>query len=171
MRILVTAASRHSSTREIAQAIADALSARGADVLVRPPEDCEDLTGLDAVVLGSAVYMGAWLAPAIDFADRHGTALRALPVWLFSSGPVGSPPRPAADDAVKLHEHLVALGARDHQVFAGRLDRHALGFGERAVMFAFGAEAGDVRDWEAIVSWADGIFGALGVPRSTETAA
>jgi menaquinone-dependent protoporphyrinogen oxidase len=61
MRVLVTAATRHDATREIAEAISAGLLARGIEAESRPIDKVTDLAGYDAVVLGSAVYMGRWL--------------------------------------------------------------------------------------------------------------
>ena len=58
MRVLVTAASRHDGTREIADAIASGLAQRGVDAEARPVEQIGTLDGFDAVVAGSAIYMG-----------------------------------------------------------------------------------------------------------------
>jgi menaquinone-dependent protoporphyrinogen oxidase len=88
MRVLVTAASRHGATAEIAQAIGDALCGRGLDVTVMPVEDVSTVEPYGAVVLGSAVYAGHWLRPASAFVATHTRALASRPVWLFSSGPV-----------------------------------------------------------------------------------
>ena len=89
MHVLVTAASRHDATREIAEAIADGLNRRGVDAEARPVDQVTSLDGFDAAVIGSAIYMGRWLQTARLFAAQHATALAAMPVWLFSSGPVG----------------------------------------------------------------------------------
>jgi menaquinone-dependent protoporphyrinogen oxidase len=74
-------------------------------------------------------------------------------VWLFSSGPIGDPPKPAEDpvDAAGL---VHACGAREHRVFAGRLERHRLGWGERAITVALRAPEGDFRDFAGIRAWA-----------------
>jgi menaquinone-dependent protoporphyrinogen oxidase len=56
--MLVSAASRHGATAEIAQAIGQALSEQGLTVAVIPPRDVRGLDGYDAVIIGSAVYMG-----------------------------------------------------------------------------------------------------------------
>jgi menaquinone-dependent protoporphyrinogen oxidase len=42
---------------------------------------------------------------------------------LFSSGPVGDPPKPA-EVPVDVGAIVAATGARDHRIFAGSLDRH-----------------------------------------------
>jgi menaquinone-dependent protoporphyrinogen oxidase len=47
--------------------------------------------GYDAVILGSAVYVGHWLEAAQRFVEKHRADLVARPVWLFASGPVGVP--------------------------------------------------------------------------------
>jgi menaquinone-dependent protoporphyrinogen oxidase len=64
---------------------------------VAPVQDVGAIDGYDAVVLGSAVYLGNWMKPAKEFAVREAAALAAVPVWLFSSGPIGSPPEDPAD--------------------------------------------------------------------------
>lgn len=166
MRVLVSAASRHGATAEMAGRIGAALQRAlvqgdsGAEVVVRPAAQVESLDGYDAHVFGSAVYMGHWLGPAKDLVQKHAAVLRERPVWLFSSGPVGDPPKPdeIPADAPALIE---ATGARDHVVFAGVLDRARLSLPERAMMKAFRAPYGDFRDWGAIEAWAAGIAGAL----------
>ena len=60
-----------------------------------PPQEVGAVEEFDAVVLGSAVYMGQWMRPARELAERSAAALAARPVWLFSSGPVGEPAKPA----------------------------------------------------------------------------
>jgi hypothetical protein len=52
MRILVSAASRHQGTAEIARHLADALRREGAEVAVILPEDVVGVSGHDGVVLG-----------------------------------------------------------------------------------------------------------------------
>lgn len=152
MNVLVTAASRHGATREIAEAIAEGLVADGLEAHVHPPDEVTDLTGVDAVVIGSSVYAGHWLDAAKRFVDRHATALRTMPVWLFSSGPIGDPPKPQ-EDPVDVADVLVSTGACDHRLFAGRLERSRLGFAEKAIVVALRAPEGDFRDWDAIHGW------------------
>lgn len=159
--VLVAVASRHGATREIAEAIGRKLTAAGVAADVRAVEDVEDLEGYTAIVLGSAVYVGSWLEPATAFAVRRGDRLRRPPTWLFSSGPIGDPPDPADEHAVRIDEMLAETGAREHRVFTGRVDKHLLGFGERAVVLAVRAPEGDFRDREAIGDWSRGIAAAI----------
>jgi menaquinone-dependent protoporphyrinogen oxidase len=156
MKVLVTAASKHGATDEVAEAIAEVLARANVAVEVVPPEEVRSLDAYDAVVLGSAVYAGHWLAPARGFVERFVGALRARPVWLFSTGPLGDPPRPGEDpsDAAPM---LAATGAREHVVFGGRLERRELGLAERAIVAAVRAPDGDYRDWQRIRDWAEGI--------------
>jgi menaquinone-dependent protoporphyrinogen oxidase len=51
--------------------------------------------------------------------------------------------------------------AKGHKLFAGKLDKRQLGFGERAVMLAFRAVEGDYRDWQEVEAWARAIAGEL----------
>jgi menaquinone-dependent protoporphyrinogen oxidase len=165
MKVLVTAASRHGSTAEIAESIGDVLRSRGFEVTIAPPEDVAALSGFEAVVLGSAVYMGHWLAPAIQLADRIGAELAGRPVWLFSSGPVGDPSSKFAQqmdvDPVDLQAVQKATGAQEHKRFSGKLDRHNLRGIQRAGLSLFRGLQGDFRDWQGIREWAASIADQL----------
>jgi menaquinone-dependent protoporphyrinogen oxidase len=156
MRVLVTAASKHGATWEIAEAIRDGLAAADVEAVALPPAEVTDLEGYDAVVLGSGVYAGRWLEPARRLAATFSDELAGRRVWLFSSGPIGDPPMPEAGP-VEAAELLEATGGEEHRVFAGRLERARLGLAERAVVAALRAPDGDFRDWGAVSEWAGSI--------------
>ncbi|MGE5828027.1 MAG: flavodoxin domain-containing protein [Micromonosporaceae bacterium] len=160
MRVLVTAASKHGSTAEMAEVIAQVLMEHGVDATAMPVAEVTAVTDYDAVVLGSAVYGGRWFAAGRDFVQQWTEALAARPVWLFSSGPIGDPPRPD-EDPVDVTAIVEAIGAREHRIFAGRLDRSRLSYAERAIVIAFRAPYGDFRNWPEIRAWAAGIAEAV----------
>lgn len=160
MRVIVTAASKHGATSEIAAAIAHALRAAGIETDVTEPEDVTGFEGYDGAVLGSAVYAGRWLPAARDLVERHADELRQRQVWLFSSGPLGDPLRPEGDP-VDVEPMVAATDANEHRLLAGRLERSRLGFAERAIVVALRAPDGDFRDWAAIRSWAGEIASAV----------
>lgn len=160
MQVLVAVASRHGATREIAAALGERLAGNGLRVVVADAEVVDDLDGYDAVVLGSGVYAGHWLAAARTLVERLRGPLSARPLWLFSSGPLGDPPAPV-DDAVEVGGLLAGLRAREHRTFAGRLTRADLSLAEGALVRVLRAPVGDFRDWSAIAAWADEIAAEL----------
>ena len=163
--VLVTVASGHGSTREIARVIADTLTGKGIDVDIVPPDAVDSIADYDAVVLGSAVYTGHWLMPARDFVARFRDELAARSVWLFSSGPVGDPSRKLVQsmeqDPVEIAGIRRDIQPLDHRVFAGRLDPQLLRLPQRASLLVFRGMRGDFRDWAQIRQWADGIAADL----------
>ena len=159
MRILVSASSKHGSTAEIAARIGEVIAAHGPDVTVAEPQQVDEIDGYAAVVLGSAVYAGHWLAPAKELGARVGAA-GISQVWLFSSGPIGDPAKPE-EDPVDVAEVMSATSAIGHIVFTGKLDKAKLNFGERAIIAAFHAPYGDFRRWDEVEAWAHGIAEAL----------
>jgi menaquinone-dependent protoporphyrinogen oxidase len=163
MTVLVSVASRHGATGEIAVRIARELERAGVAATVVPPEKVTSLEGYHAVVLGSGVYAGRWLDSAKRLVERHGDGLKARPVWLFSSGPIGDPAKPAGDptDAAPIRE---ATMAREHRVIPGKLDRSQLSFAERAITRVVGAADGDFRPWTEIDAWARSIAEQLSAP-------
>lgn len=158
--LLVAVASRHDATREIGAFVATRLRESGFHVDLEEVTDDLAVGGYDGVIVGSAVYYGRWLPSARAFAARHSAALSLRSVWLFSCGPLGDPAVPAepSPDGDRIRD---ATLARDHVVFAGRLDAGALKVRERAVVRVVGAQSGDFRDWDAIRTWADGIASEL----------
>lgn len=165
MQVLLIVASRHGSTIELARAMGQALTAHGAQPVVRVVDEVDtgpegELAAADAVVLGSALYLRRWLEPATVFAREHGARLRTVPVWLFSSGPVGDPAM--HEGPLELAELVEATGAREHRVFGGRLDRDDLDQVEREVVAELGARGGDYRDWAAVRHWAAHVADVLG---------
>lgn len=168
MKVLVSAASKHGATAGIADAIGSTLMTRGFDVMVKEPGHVEEVHTFDAVVVGSAVYAGHWMKPAIELTERFAERFPAKPVWLFSSGPLGEPPKPT-EDPVDVAEVMEVTGARGHRVFAGKLDKATLSFPERAIVGALRAPYGDFRDWDEIRTWAEEIADSLvgaAAPRS-----
>jgi menaquinone-dependent protoporphyrinogen oxidase len=162
MTVLVTAASKHGATFELAEAIARVLDEHGLSAEIVEIDEVSDLGRYEAVVLGSAVYMGQWLKQARSFVDAHAAELAQRPTWLFSSGPiVGDPPTPdPADEAAGRHVRELA-GAREHKLFAGKLDKGKLGLLEKAAVRAAHASEGDYRDWDEVNRWASEIAAQL----------
>lgn len=160
MHVLVAVASRQGATLEIAERIGEIVSIAGHGAAVERVEAIGSLDAYDAVVLGSAVRIGHWLDEGRRFARTHAAALGARPVWLFSSGPLGTPPKPTGEP-LDIAEMMATLRARDHRVFAGRLERAGLGRAERAIVDAVRAPEGDFRPWAEIDAWAAGIAAEL----------
>jgi menaquinone-dependent protoporphyrinogen oxidase len=160
MRVLVTAASSHGATTNIASVIGGTLHVHGLEVDVVPLADVKTLDGYDAVILGSGVYTGHWLREALSFARRHRKQLAQKSVWLFSSGPIGDPPRPLEEPA-GIAELVEATSALGHKLFAGRLRYDELNLVEKMVARTIHAPDGDFRNWRDIHAWADEIAEVL----------
>ncbi len=166
--VLVVYASKHGATRGIAGRIAAGLRTAGCQADVRPVKDAGDLAGYDAFVIGSAAYELHWRKEATEFVRRNAKVLAARPVWLFSSGPLGTEPADAKGRDLRtvtvpkeIPEFTEALHPRGHPVFFGALDPGKLTFAERSLRklpAARGAlPGGDFRDWPEIDEWAAGI--------------
>jgi menaquinone-dependent protoporphyrinogen oxidase len=161
MNILIAAASKHGSTREIANVIGAELNKLGHQSNVFDVKQAPQPSGYDAVIIGSAVYMGSWIGDARDYVADNQAALANLPVWLFSSGPLGEENPQPIDPPAQLDELMTQTAARDHQIFVGKLDKDSLGMGEKLIAKAVKAPYGDFRDWPAIRAWAGEIAAAL----------
>lgn len=165
--VMVIYASKHGSTREIAEAITEELRAAGLTADCLEAGHVRDLDA-DAVVLGSAVYMGRWRHEAKRLLHKHERELAGMPFWVFSSGPVGDPAEEKDDDTWleprRLMEHAEKLGVREHVVFGGSLSAEPHGFIETSMAKGIPAEFQDRRDWEQIRAWARAIAAQLGAP-------
>ncbi len=164
--IFVTYASEHGSTAGIARTIAAVLRENMLDVeLKRMEEAPDDLCEFDAVILGSAVYIGEWLPKAVDFLLKHHEKLAQCPTWVFSSGPTGEETHDELVDGqilpTDLQPLIDKLNPRDITVFSGKIDLRRLTQKERAMVKQKGIAKGDYRDWPAIRAWAQEIANVL----------
>jgi menaquinone-dependent protoporphyrinogen oxidase len=159
--ILVGYASKHGATQGIAEAIAARLVEDGHEAVARPVGEVATLEGVDALLLGSAIYAGSWMKEAVEFATANAQHAADIPVWLFSSGPLGEQVVDDEEQPRQMPDLREALHPREHKVFFGALDREKLGFGERMIVKAVKAPEGDFRDWDEIRTWTDGVAAAL----------
>jgi menaquinone-dependent protoporphyrinogen oxidase len=163
MRILVTWGSKRGGTAGIGRIIAESLRESGHEVLGAPADEAPSPHGFDAVVVGSALYASRWQRDARRFVERHARALRRVPVWLFSSGPLDdsadrgeiSPPR-------QVRALMDQVGALGHATFCGRLEADAHGFAAQAMARE---HAGDWRNPARIRAWAGELAAALPTAR------
>lgn len=164
-KVLVTFASKHGATAEIAGRIGKTLEGAGVPVDVVAAKQVKSLEPYRAVVLGSGIYIGKWLKDAVKFVQGNESALAAMPVWFFSSGPTGegdpaellkgwriSPDLQPAVDRIK---------PRDMAVFHGAVLMEKMSFIEKFMIKQVKSPVGDFRDWNAITAWATAVAGAL----------
>jgi len=155
--VLVAYASKHGSTAEIACRIAETLSRSGLSVDCREVSQVGATQAYEAVVLGSAVYLGRWRAEARHFLRVHRKALAEQSLWVFSSGPVG-PDTLSLDSPLarprRTGRAVERLGAREHIVFGGSLPAQPDGRIAQAMVRRTTPEQRDRRDWEQIHAWA-----------------
>jgi menaquinone-dependent protoporphyrinogen oxidase len=164
MNVIIVVASKHGSTRSIAETVGDELRNRGLNVSIADADGSDvSLDGYDAALIGSAVYVGRWMKDARTFLEANREALRKMPVWLFSSGPLGRGSE-QSDELADVRAFAGDVQARDHRVFAGKLDRADLSLAERAAVRVVHAPYGDARDWTEIRSWAQTIAADLTDP-------
>lgn len=164
--ILVAYASKYGATKEIAERTGEVLRQAGLHADVLPVDDIRDLKPYQAVILGSAVYVGKWRKEAVGFLKKHEKALADRPVWLFSSGPTGVGDPVQLVEGQRLPEGLQPLvdriQPRDVTVFHGFIDPEKVNRIEKwAVKSLVKKPFGDFRDWDAITSWAASVAAAL----------
>lgn len=156
MRVLVAYATKSGATAEIAQAIGDELGKMGLEPTVLPVDAVADLRDYDAVVLGSAVYIGKWRKEALRFGSRHAAELRQRPVWLFESGPTDTSADEGKAIPAKAAVKLAAeVGAREHVVFGGKFGPEQVGsFTRSMIAKSDKSPYGDFRNFDRIRGWA-----------------
>ena len=159
MRVLVAYATKTGSTAGIAQAIGEELGQMGLEADVRPADSVTDVRGYEAVILGSAVYIGRWRKEALRLGSRHAAELRQKPVWLFESGPTDASADEGKAVPAKAAVALAAqLGARQHVIFGGRFEPEQAGrFTRSMIARSDKSPYGDFRNFERIRGWARAI--------------
>ncbi len=166
-RILVTYATRAGSTVDVAAAIGATLAGRGFLVDVKAATEKPSLDIYQAAVLGSAIRMGAWLPEAVEFIQANQTRLRQMPTALYTVHMlnIDDSPASAAARQAYISPVLQMLTPESQTFFAGKMDYSRLSFLDRVIAKAVekssGAKEGDLRDWNAIQTWAGAVLGSL----------
>ena len=148
-RVLVAYASKHGSTREVAEVIATTMRSLGLDVDLRAAEEVEDVDPYDTVVLGTAIYMGRLHDQARNLLGAHRDELAGRRLAVFALGP-----RTLADDDVEsTRAQLKGLAKTSVEadltaIFGGVVDPTKLRFPFNRM------DASDARDWDEIQTWA-----------------
>ena len=158
-KVLVTYASKYGSTGSVAQAIAGQLRRRGVAADVRPVHEVTDLSAYDAFVVGSAIRMGRWLSPAVEFVETHADTLRQAPTSFFTVHMLNTDDSEDSRQARAAYVEPVhaILMPQSEAFFAGKIDIENLSFLDRFIARMVKAEDADHRDWHAIRVWADQI--------------
>ena len=160
-QVLVAFATRYGATAEIAERIGQVIRDAGLTVDVIPVHRVKTPDAYQAVVLGSAVYIGQWRREAAGFLKSYEKVLAGMPVWLFSSGPTGHGDPVELLKGWRLPKALQPIAdrirPREITVFHGALDINKLGFIEKWMVNNVKAAFGDFLDWGAIAAWAGAV--------------
>jgi menaquinone-dependent protoporphyrinogen oxidase len=164
-KVLVTYGSRYGGTREIAEEIGKVLKQEDLEVDILSADRAGDPTRYDALIIGSAVYIGQWRKEAANYLKNNEARISGKPLWLFSTGPTGE------GDPVelmkgwrypkKLEPVINRLKPRDIAVFGGVAKESDLNFLFKFMLNRVKAPLGDFRNWDAITDWAKSIAAEL----------
>jgi menaquinone-dependent protoporphyrinogen oxidase len=158
-RVLIAYASATGSTVDIAAAIGTTLGERGLSVDVRPIVGNPSLAGYQSVLVGSPVHGAHWLPEAVDFVTANQAELNAVPTALFT---VHFFFRGKSESAQKqrlayLDQVRPLVPQADVAFFGGRFDQRTTAYGLPKWLARL-TPTMDVRDWDAIHAWAQGVF-------------
>lgn len=160
MRVLLATASTYGSTKEIADAVSEELRAAAHHVTMHSAEHAGSLEYYDAVVLGSAVYIGRVLTPGRQFAARLAKEFAPKPVWVFASGLKNVTPYPLEAPFTTPKEPPYYAGR--YTTFGGFVERDKLSLAERSLIGFVGASQHDERDFDLIRAWAQAVAEEMG---------
>jgi len=154
MSILVTYATAHGTTREIAELIAERIRVKVAPTQV----DCIPVVAVpklqtipqqySTIIVGSAIHIQRWISPGRRFINRNAAFLNgevgkkyqkqqggpepAPPrVWAFSVGGVDTEEKRRDEEAMvdkQLRARLTGDTLRGHRLFMGRIEKDHLGW-------------------------------------------
>ena len=164
-RVLVVYGTKYGATAGIAEKIGQVLQDAGLAVDVKRADQAGDASAYQAVVLGSAVYIGRWRKEAVNFLKTNEQALAQQPVWIFNSGPLGEGDAAEQSGDLGFPKGLRPIAdrikVRDVAVFFGAVELAKLNPLERWMFKNVKSLIGDFRDWDAITAWAIGIAEAI----------
>ncbi len=152
MRVLVVYGSKMGGTEGLAEMVGEEMAANGLETDVKAARSVKSVTPYQAVIVGGALYAKRWHKDARRFVKRHRAALRGLPVWLFSSGPLDESALESDIPPVRrVRKAFDSIGARGHVTFGGHLPTDAKGLPAASMARE---NAGDWMDPDHVRGWA-----------------
>jgi len=156
-QVLVTYASKHGATKEIAEYITAIMQQKIKAVDCIETYLVRDIKSYDAIVIGTAIYAGIWLSDTLAFLRDHQDILSTRPTWVFASGPTGEgEPEELLERnfvPVQADQLLKTIQPRETVLFHGKVDMKALSWAERLIIRAINEPIGDYRDMDMIRQW------------------
>jgi menaquinone-dependent protoporphyrinogen oxidase len=151
-KVLVVHASKHGTTREVAESVAATLEERGLEVEVEDAGRVRGVASYDAVVVGGGLYNGKWHADARRLLKRRRHDLAETRLAVFGMGPDSLEDTKVAESRKQLDRALAATPELEPiavAIFGGALDPHEWRWPLNKL------PAYDARDWDAIRAWAE----------------
>jgi menaquinone-dependent protoporphyrinogen oxidase len=149
--VLVAYASKHGTTREVAESIARTLEELGLAVEIEAADRVHDVAPYDGVVVGGGLYTGKWHADARHLLKRHRRELAGMRLAVFGMGPDSLEDSKVAESRKQLDRALAATPELEPiavTIFGGALRPENWRFPLNRL------PAFDARDWDAIRDWA-----------------
>ena len=156
--VLVAYASKHGTTREVAEFVAHTLERRGLTVEVEEAGRVGTVAHYDAVVVGGGLYMGKWHKDARRLLERHREQLAGIPLAVFGMGPDSLEESKVVESRRQLERSLAATPELEPvavTVFGGALTPETWRFPFSRL------PAFDARDWDAIEEWTDEVAASI----------
>ena len=154
MTVLVAYATHSGATRTLAETLADALRADGLEADVVDIEDGPDPSGVDAVVLGSAVRIESVEKSAQTWTATHLETLRHRPFAFFScSGSAADPAKGGKQKATDAYLDRFPLSPVAVRNFPGWVLMDRIPVHERVLLTSMRTPTGDFRDLPAVEAW------------------
>jgi len=168
-KVLVAYDTKHGSTAMIAETVGDVLCENGFQTDIKPALNIDDIAPYDAIVLGSPMYYATFLPGALSFLERHQTLLATKDVAVFAvSTSVNKETGMVEENLARLVNASVLRKYPEIQV----LEPIGLMPGKFFFQEIFPVEiinlkltgfeeAGDLRNFDIVRSWTEGIAGLL----------
>jgi len=178
MKVLVTYASPHGSTAEVASFVGRLLGAYGLEVDVLHADDVDTVDEYDVFVMGSAVHSSMWLPSISRFMQRFEATLANRPTYLFLMCLLvleeGGYERALRDYVWDEALERLNLPRENIEAFAGALHWNRVSGDERWLLSVNyegkelpGHMQSDHRDWEKIAAWVHSFASKLSIPQDT----
>jgi menaquinone-dependent protoporphyrinogen oxidase len=162
MTLLVTYASAHGSTQEMAQHLAAQLQLSGFAIDLKPVDEVKTLENYTAVILGSPIHCGLWMPNMHMWVSHQRSSLAQIPVYAWITCVRVLEP----DGYAHVRTHYIPADfralptLRSMEIFPGRIIPPQLTWQEKNDLyvrydghFNITYAQGDYRDWPRFEEW------------------